>query len=272
VSLDVVCGARNISSVEQEFQSTPTVERAAQLLALVLDPGTAGERGLGELAAAAELPKSTASRLLATLEHHGLVEQQGERGGFRAGPVIERHAGRARARRLRELAEQPMAVLAEQTGETINLAVAGDGGVQHIAQADGRHYLGTTQWIGRGVPYHCTANGKVLLAYGVAESPAGPLEALTSRTVADRRALDAELATVRSEGFATAAEELELGLSAMAAPVFDQDARVVAALSVSGPTLRLSPRRVAELRPIVIKQARALSEALGHRPEGVHAA
>ena len=58
----------------------------------------------------------------------------------------------------------------------------------------------------------------------------------------------------------------------MAAPVFDQDARVVAALSVSGPTLRLSPRRVAELRPIVIKQARALSEALGHRPEGVHAA
>ena len=84
--------------------------------------------------------------------------------------------------------------------------------------------------------------------------------------------LDAELAAVRGEGFATAAEELELGLSAMAAPVFEHGGRAIAALSVSGPTLRLSPRRVAELRPMVIKQARALSEALGHRPEGVHAA
>jgi DNA-binding IclR family transcriptional regulator len=258
--------------VEQEFQSSPTVERAAHLLALVLDPAARPERGLTELAAAAELPKSTASRLLATLEQHGLVEQEGERGGFRAGPVIERHAGRARERRLRELAEQPMAVLAESTGETVNLAVAGEGGVEHVAQVDGRHYLGTTQWIGRRVPYHCTANGKVLLAYDAAKPPAGPLEALTSRTIADRRTLDAELAAVRGEGFATAAEELEMGLSAMAAPVFDQGGRVVAALSVSGPTLRLSPRRVAELRPIVIKQARALSQALGHRPEGVHAA
>ena len=81
-----------------------------------------------------------------------------------------------------------------------------------------------------------------------------------------------ELATIREDGFAVAAEELELGLSAVAAPVFDSGGTVVAALSVSGPSLRLSPRRVAELRPIVIKQARALSEALGHRPEGVHAA
>ena len=127
VSLDVVCGARNISSVEQEFQSSPTVDRAAQLLALVLDPDAEAERGLGELAAAAELPKSTASRLLATLEQHGLVEQEGERGGFRPGPVIQRHAGRAREQRLRDAAEGPMAVLAEHTGETINLAVAGDG-------------------------------------------------------------------------------------------------------------------------------------------------
>ena len=258
--------------MEQEFQSSPTVDRAAQLLALVLDPDVEAERGLGELAAAAELPKSTASRLLATLEQHGLVEQEGERGGFRPGPVIQRHAGRARERRLRELAEGPMAVLAEHTGETINLAVPGEGGVHHVAQTDGRHFLGTTQWIGRNVPYHCTANGKVLLAAGAAQLPPGHLEALTSRTIVDRRVLDMQLATVRDDGFAVAAEELELGLSAVAAPVFDSRGGVVAALSVSGPTLRLSPRRVAELRPIVIKQARALSEALGHRPEGVHAA
>ena len=83
--------------------------------------------------------------------------------------------------------------------------------------------------------------------------------------------LNAELDTVRREGYATAADELELGLSAVAAPVLDESGRAVAALSVSGPTLRLSPRRVAELRPIVIKQARALGELLGHETEGVHA-
>ena len=236
-------------------------------------PDAEAERGLGELAAAAELPKSTASRLLATLEQHGLVEQEGERGGFRAGPVIQRHAGRARERRLRELAEGPMAVLAEHTGETINLAVPGDGGVHHVAQTDGRHFLGTTQWIGRNVPYHCTANGKVLLAAGAAQLARRP--ARGADLAHDRRpprARHASSPRSASDGFAVAAEELELGLSAIAAPVFDSGGRVVAALSVSGPTLRLSPRRVAELRPIVIKQARALSEALGHRPEGVHAA
>jgi DNA-binding IclR family transcriptional regulator len=122
------------------------------------------------------------------------------------------------------------------------------------------------------VPYHCTANGKVLLAFAAAGAAEGPLEALTSRTITEPALLAAELATVRRETFATAVDELELGLSAVAAPVLDESGRAIAALSVSGPTLRLSPRRVAELRPIVIKQARALAELLGHRPEGVHAA
>jgi IclR family acetate operon transcriptional repressor len=256
--------------VEQEFQSSPSVDRAAQLLTLVLD--AEGERALGDLAAAAELPKSTASRLLSALERRGLVEQDGERGAFRAGPVVAGYAGRARAQRLSELGEQPMAVLAEATGETINLAVAGADGVAHIAQVDGRHFVGTTQWTGRRVPYHCSANGKVLLAYKAAAIPAGPLEPLTSRTIVDRRSLDAELDAIRRDGHATAIDELELGLSAMAAPVFDASGRVVAALSVSGPTMRLSPRRIAELESNVIKQARALSELLGHRQEGVHAA
>ena len=123
------------------------------------------------------------------------------------------------------------------------------------------------------MPYHCTAVGKVLLAFGAARLPDGaPLEPLTSRTIVDRARLDAELEHVRSERFATATDELESGLTAMGAPVLDQDGTAIAALAVSGPTLRLSPRRMAELRPTIIKQARALSEQLGHRQEGVHAA
>ena len=260
--------------MEHEFQSAPrtqAIDRGAQLLALVLE--AEAPRALGELAAEAGLPKSTASRLLGALERNGLVEQEGVRGAFRAGPVLARFAGRGvSARHIAALAERPMAALAEATGETINVAVAGADGVDHLAQIDSRHYLGTSHWVGRRVPYHCTANGKVLLAFSAAGADAGELDARTSRTIVERAQLAAELQNVRREGFATAVDELELGLSAVAAPVLDDSGRAIAALSVSGPTLRLSPRRVAELRPLVIKQARALGEQLGLRTEGVHAA
>jgi IclR family acetate operon transcriptional repressor len=273
-SLDDERSDRNISSVEQEFQASPgtqSIDRGAQLLALVLE--AEAPRALGDLAADAGLPKSTASRLLGALERNGLVEQEGLRGAFRAGPVMARFAGRGiSARRIVEAAERPMAALAEATGETINVAVAAPGGVEHLAQVESRHYLGTSHWVGRRVPYHCSANGKVLLAFAAAGATAGQLEPLTSRTITEPALLAAELETIRREGFATAVDELELGLSAVAAPVLDDSGRAIAALSVSGPTLRLSPRRVAELRPIVIKQARALAEQLGHRTEGVHAA
>jgi IclR family acetate operon transcriptional repressor len=262
--------------VEQEFQGqspgTQSVDRAAQLLVGVLE----GERpqAVAELSERANLPKSTASRLLSALERHGLVQQHGNRGGFSAGPVVMRYAqGRPGDRSLLTLARQPMHALSEATGETINLAIAGSLGVEHIAEVESRHFLGAGQWVGRRVPYHCTAVGKVLLAFGATELASdAALEPLTSRTIVDRRRLDAELATIRSDRFATATDELESGLTAVASPVFDEDGTAVAALAVSGPTLRLSPRRIAELRPTVIKQARALSEQLGHRKEGVHAA
>ena len=260
--------------MEQEFQPTPgtqSIDRGAQLLALVLESDA--PRALSELAADAGLPKSTASRILGALERNGLVEQEGMRGAFRAGPVMARFAGRGISlRRLAELSERPMAALSEATGETINVAVAGPAGVEHVAQVDSVHYLGTSHWVGRRVPYHCSANGKVLLAFSAAGAVAGELEPRTSRTITEPALLAAELESVRREGYATAVDELELGLSAVAAPVLDDSGRAVAALGVSGPTLRLSPRRIAELRPIVIKQARALGEQLGQPTEGVHAA
>src|SRR5918996_4779614 len=142
-SLDDRRSDRNISSVEQEFQSSPgtqTIDRGAQLLALVLE--AEAPRALGDLAADAGLPKSTASRLLGALERNGLVEQEGLRGAFRAGPVMARFAGRGISlRRLAELSEAPMAALSEATGETINVAVAGPSGVEHVTQVDSVHYL-----------------------------------------------------------------------------------------------------------------------------------
>ena len=120
---------------------------------------------LRDLAEAADLPKTTTSRLLTALERHGLVHQAGERGKLEPGPAILRFAHRGGVERhLVELA-QPGAggARARPAGETVNLAVPTPDGVDQLAQVDGRHFLGAGHWVGRRVDYHCTANGKVFL-------------------------------------------------------------------------------------------------------------
>jgi IclR family transcriptional regulator, acetate operon repressor len=266
--------------VEQEFQNvdrtdtpqgTQAIDRAAQLLTMVLDSDR--PLGVGDLAQAAALPKSTASRLVSSLERHGLVRRDGARGKIQAGPAILRFAHRGVVdRNLVELAHQPLEALAEHSGETVNLAVAGLRGVEHLAQVDSRHFLGTGQWVGRTVDFHTTAVGKVLVAYGAAELPAGPLARPAPGTVVDRAALAADFERIRAEGFAVAVDELEPGLTALAAPVYGPTGDVIAALSISGPTLRLGPERVEELRPVLTTEAAALSARLGHRDKGRRAA
>jgi DNA-binding IclR family transcriptional regulator len=268
--------------VEQEFQpvvgaaaavapGTLAIDRAAHLLALVLEAD--GPRALGELAGDAELPKSTASRLLGALERQGLVEQRGRRGGFGPGPVMVRFAHRGRIdRRIAELAQPHLDALAALSGETINLAVPAPLGVEHLAEVESRHFLGAGQWIGRRVPYHCTAVGKVLLAFGAADLPDGPLAPLTPATIVDPARLAVELATVAREGCATAIDELETGLASLAAPVLTPGGEALAALSISGPSVRLDAQRVAELRPQLIHEARALGARLGDHDKGARAA
>lgn len=253
-----------LSSVEQQFQhsngngaaapGTAAIDRGADLLVRVLE--SEAPVALTELASAAGLPKSTASRLISALERRGLIEQDGERGRLRPGPAILRVAERGMLERnIVELSRPALDALADASGETINLAVPGPDGVEHIAQVDSRHFLGAGQWIGRSVGYEHSANGKVFSAFG--RAPAGAAAA-TSR----------ELQAVGRDGVATSIDELEVGLSAMAAPVRGARGEVIAALSISGPTLRMGSARMRELEPILIREARTLSLRLGHRDQG----
>jgi len=226
------------------------VDRAAELLVRIMQ----SERppSVGELAEAAGLPKSTTSRLLRALETRGLVQRDGARGSLRPGSVLLRYARRAgRGGDLVELTAAALDELAALTGETVNVAVAGPAGVEHLAQRDSRFFLGSSNWIGRPVPFHAAANGKVFLAFGAAKLPAGTLQQFTGHTVVERSAIEAELAAIRARGWASAVEELEPGLLAVAAAVRDGHGDVIAALSVSAPTVRLPAERLATLGPQV---------------------
>src|SRR5262245_9391196 len=212
---------------------TQSIERAAQLLVQVVE--SAEPTSVGALAETTGLPKSTTSRLVRALERQGLVQRDGSRGALGPGPVLLRFARRGGIdAELVALAAPTLRRLAERTSETVNLAVAGAEGVEHLAQEESRHFMGATNWVGRRVPFHCTANGKVLLAFGATHAvPRDP-------------ALEAELAGVRERGYATAVEELEPGLAAVAAPLHGPDG-TVAAISISAPTIRITPGRLDEL-------------------------
>lgn len=262
--------------MEQEFQDVggrgiTAVDRGAELLVRVLE--SEHPVGLSDLASATGIPKSTASRLLSALERRGLVEQDGERGRLRPGPAILRVAERGLlAQSVVALARPTLDSLSDVTGETINLAVPTRYGVEHVAQVDSRHFLGAGQWLGRSVDYHCSANGKVFMAFGRATMPARPLAPLTPHTITDPARLREELERVRQDEFAKTIDELEVGLAAVAAPVRGPGGEVIAALSISGPTMRMTPERIAALKPVLIEEARALSRRLGNPEQGEDAA
>lgn len=254
---------RHVASQPSGPTGTQAIDRAAQLLIEVVDAAEPVTAAM--LTAGGGLPKSTVARLLAALERHKLVRRHRD-GGFEPGEVFVRYAQSGRGDRdLAVIAKPFLDRLGKQTGETINLGVPAGTVVAQIAQTDSRYLLGGTNWLGRVVPLHCSAQGKVLLAYGSAELPPGRLEKLTAATVTSREVLLAELAGIRSAGYAVTDAELEPGLVAVAAPVCAAPGKVVAALAVSGPATRVTPERTAELAGHCAAGASALSAALGHR-------
>jgi DNA-binding IclR family transcriptional regulator len=241
---------------------TQAVDRVARLLSEVVQ--SAHPMTFTELIAACGLAKSTTSRLLVALERNRLVRRD-DHGRFLPGEMFVSFAWRGGAEvGLTALAQSFLERLGEATGETINLGVASNRMVETIAQVDSTYLIGGTDWVGMSLPLHCSALGKVLLAYGTAQLPVGALERRTEKTITSETALRADLATVRARGYAVTDEELELGLISVAAPIHGNDDMVIAALSVSAPTTRMSADRLAELAGLCAEEATRLSAALSY--------
>ena len=247
----------------QTRTGTQSIDRASQLLVRVVEVDAAPT--LGELAELAGLPKSTTSRLVSALERQGLVQRDASRGAISPGPVLLRFARRETSRPdLVELASDALERLADVSGETANLGVATPTDVEMLAQRDSRHIVGSTNWVGRRVPPHGSVVGKVFLAEGVLPLPEGKLERFGPRTITDPAELRRDLERTQARGYATAVDELEDGLWSVAAPVRDAGGVVVAALSVSGPTVRLHEGLLDDLGRLIRDEASTLSRRIGY--------
>lgn len=219
---------------------TRAVDRAADLVSTVVradEPMT-----FADLQEACGLAKSTTSRMLTALERSGLLERDAA-GSYVAGSLFWLYAARHDPwEELVRLARPAMEAIGEDTHETVHLSVArGDRAVQ-VAQVDSTYLLGTRDWTEVDVPTHCSALGKVLLAWGALALPDGPLAPQTAATLTDPERLRRDCDQARRRGWAVTTDELEVGLSGVAVPVYGARGDVVAALGVSGPTPRLEGR------------------------------
>jgi len=239
------------------------VDRAAALLALVVESGE--PRTFTSLVDELGLAKSTTSRLLQALERNRLVRRD-RAGLFRPGPLFAIYAAQHDTTQdLLDVSQPMLDELGESTGETVNLAVPRGEEVVQIAQVDSSYLLSATNWLDVSVPPHCSALGKVFYAYRAMPMP-GELTPPPSGKPLSRRAFEHDLAETSRRGWAMAWEELEEGLVAVAAPVHTRDGSVIAAVSVSGPTSRISKTAAARIGDRLVADTRAISRQLGHRP------
>jgi DNA-binding IclR family transcriptional regulator len=241
-----------------------SVDRALTILEVL---ARVGDAGVTEIAAELDVHKSTAFRLVATLEAHRLVEQSGDRGKYRLGVGVLRLAGATTARL--DLVQEARPVcrqLAADTGETVNVAVLSESSALYLDQVAGSSALQPHNWVGQHIPLHATSNGKVLLSGLDQDEVDGLLRKLapyTPRTITRRTALREELERVREQGYAVAVDELEIGLAAVAAPVRNAHDDVIASMSVSGPTFRLTEDRLEGVTRLVVAAATEVSHRLG---------
>jgi DNA-binding IclR family transcriptional regulator len=244
-----------------ENQRIEAVQQAAQLLGL-FRPGVP-ELPLKELAAGLGIKEATASKVVANLEHAGLLER-GRTGGYRLGrPLWRMGLQTLRNREIWDEARPVVEELIADTGTTGLIAVYHDGEAIYVEQirANGEAF-------GRAVPAHATALGKVLLAHLPTDelrraiSERG-LAGLTERTITEAAALDLELAEIRSAGYAVEDEEYQLDRRSLGVPVRDHSGQVVAALGLGGLARQIPTRRFMELGSRLAEAGAELSRRIG---------
>jgi DNA-binding IclR family transcriptional regulator len=231
-----------------------------------------GASGISELSQLVGLHVSTVHRLLATLVDRGYVRQDPDSSRYHLGSRIFTLANAADLHLdLRLVARPYLERLMRNSGETANLVTCTENEVVYLDQVASLHLVKMFTTPGLRAPLYCTGTGKAFLAFkGTAFAEpvlAAPMRRYTPRTIVTRAALEAELATIRKQGFSIDNEEMEEGVRCLAVPIFDRHSECIGAMSVSGPITRMTPERVAKLSHVAKQIALDCSHQLGYESE-----
>jgi IclR family acetate operon transcriptional repressor len=249
-----------------EATSVQSLDRALRILAIVSE---GSGLSLSEIAQASGIAASTAYRMLTTLENHGMVEFDKSDQLWSIGVETYRMgAAFLRRRKLVDRARTVMQELMEKTGETANLGLAEDDCVVFVSQVETHQTIRAFFRPGTRTAFHASGIGKAVLAHLDGDRVAAiarkaGLEAFTDRTLSTLPALTHDLAEIRRRGWSVDNEERNLGMRCVAAAIFNEFGEPIGGVSVSGPTVRVTPERVAQIGPMVRDAAAQITAMIG---------
>lgn len=227
-----------------------------------------GALTLTELSQRSATNKVTVLRILANLEARGYVERD-ELGRYSLGlHLLRLGLSKSAATDLRAIAHPVLRQLRDQFDETVNLGIPDGGGILYIDILESSLGLRMAATVGARDDLHSTAIGKAIAGNwnGRQHDLLGgtPLQGKTARTITSMAELDQELESVRRRGYSLDDEENETGARCVGAPVFDHTGECAGAISVSGPTIRMTDERILLIAPEVQRAAATISERLGY--------
>ncbi len=251
-----------MSGKNPEDYNVRAVERAVQILSSF--DGEHAEQGVSEIAQATGLHKATTHRIVMTLLNCGFIDRTADGEKYRLGlRLVGLGLGVLHHLDFRQEALPHMQQLVDRFQEICDLGVFDRGQVLYVEVVHSTHALTVAARVGRHLPAHCTAGGKVLLAFLPPEvvEPVfnAPLKAYTEKTITSLPRLREELEVIRQRGYGLDEEEFEAGIRAVAVPIRDIEGNVIAHMSMPGPTNRLTPERVPEIAQALMEAASAIS-------------
>jgi len=227
------------------------------------------ELKLTEISNMLEIPKSTTSNLVYTLVDMGYLEQNSENGKFRLGTklfmlgkIFEYHFN------LIEVARPYMERLRNKFNEAVHLSIPYETEGVCVEKIEGDSTLGMNSQVGKKLPLHCTASGKLFLSGMSKEKLEKTLVNIdlfkrTETTITDVNILRKEIEVIREKGYSMAVEEGEVGITSMAVPIYNYKGELIASISIAGPTARLSDDSREQIILEMLKASKTISSKLG---------
>ena len=246
-----------------------SVAAVLKVFAILQSLADRSETGVSELSMRLAMPKATVYRFLQTMRSLGYVRQEPD--SERYGLTMKMYELGTKALQypdLIELAKPHMQELSDKTGETIHLGMLIESEIIYVHKVDSRHVLGMYSKIGRRAPIHCTAIGKVLLAWESDQFRDNVIAGATfqkfrEKTITNRADFIAELERTKAQGFGEDREEFDDHIRCVGMPIFDRHNQAVAGLSISFPTFRYDAARAPEIVAMVREASRSISKQLG---------